>query len=281
MTTPTFIVHPTDVSAVSEGAFHHALKLALAARCRLGLVHVHGYDAQETPDLETFPRVRETLERWGLLPDGAPQAEVARKLGVSVSKGEVLAMDPEQGLAKMLQNEHAALIVLGTRGLTGLHRLFEHSFSEHLARAAKKPCLFIPAGSDGFVSGADGSVSLKNLLLPVTDDPDPTAAIVLAQLLRGLLQQETQLHLLHVGSADSMPDIPALKGLDANQILRKGPVEETIVRVAEEIDADLIVMATAGHKGFLDALRGSSTEEVLRKWRKPLLAVPAGEEDGA
>lgn len=279
MATPTFIVHPTDLSAVSEGAFHHALKLALAARCRLGLVHVHGYDAQETPDLETFPKVRETLERWGLLPDGAPQAEVAEKLGVSVSKGEVLAMDPEHGLARMLQSENAALIVLGTRGLTGLHRLFEHSFSEHLARAAKIPALFIPAGVEGFVNGEDGSVRLKNILLPVTDDPDPTAAIVMARLVRGLLKQETQLHVLHVGSLDSMPVIPAVQ--DTHEILRKGPVEETIVEVAEEIDADLIVMATAGHKGFLDALRGSSTEEVLRKWRRPLLAVPAGDEDDA
>jgi nucleotide-binding universal stress UspA family protein len=277
--TPTLIVHPTDLSEVSEGAYHHALKLALAARCRLARVHVHGYDAQETPDLDTFPQVRETLERWGLLPDGAPRSDVAEKLGLRVTKGEVLAMNPEQGLAKLLQKENAAMIVLGTRGLTGLQRLSDRSFSEHLARAAKIPTLFIPSGAEGFVDGADGSVHLKNILLPVTDDPDPTAAIVLARLVRGLLKEDSQLHVLHVGSAETMPAIGALHGLGAKEIIRQGHVEDTIVRVAEEIDADLIVMATAGHKGILDALRGSSTEAVLRKWRRPLLAVPAG--DGA
>jgi len=34
------------------------------------------------------------------------------------------------------------------------------------------------------------------------------------------------------------------------------------------------VMSTAGHEGFLDALRGSVTEQVLRHSPCPLLAVP-------
>jgi len=38
---------------------------------------------------------------------------------------------------------------------------------------------------------------------------------------------------------------------------------------------DMIGMATAGHHGFLDALRGSTTERVLRRSPCPLLAVPA------
>ena len=39
--------------------------------------------------------------------------------------------------------------------------------------------------------------------------------------------------------------------------------------------ADLIVMATEGHQGFLDAIRGSTTERVLRQAPCPVLAVPA------
>jgi nucleotide-binding universal stress UspA family protein len=44
---------------------------------------------------------------------------------------------------------------------------------------------------------------------------------------------------------------------------------------ATEQPADLIAMATEGHKGFLDVLRGSTTERVLRDARCPVLAVPA------
>jgi nucleotide-binding universal stress UspA family protein len=45
--------------------------------------------------------------------------------------------------------------------------------------------------------------------------------------------------------------------------------------VAEATSADLVVMATKGHDGFLDMLRGSKTERVLRAVRCPIMAVPA------
>jgi len=37
--------------------------------------------------------------------------------------------------------------------------------------------------------------------------------------------------------------------------------------------ADLIVMSTTGHDGFLDALRGSTTERVVRGANCPVLAI--------
>ena len=52
-----------------------------------------------------------------------------------------------------------------------------------------------------------------------------------------------------------------------------GSVVSSILTSAESIKADLIVMPTAGHHGFLDAVRGSTTEMVLRETTCPLLAV--------
>ena len=59
-------------------------------------------------------------------------------------------------------------------------------------------------------------------------------------------------------------------------VLRTGDVVSTILQAADEQQADLIAMPTAGHQGFLDALRGSTTERVLRHAPCPVLAVPAG-----
>jgi nucleotide-binding universal stress UspA family protein len=56
---------------------------------------------------------------------------------------------------------------------------------------------------------------------------------------------------------------------------RPGSVVDEILAAAAESQANLIVMATAGHQGFLDALRGSTTERVLRHAPCPVLAVPA------
>jgi nucleotide-binding universal stress UspA family protein len=273
--TRSLIVHPTDLRAASEGAFNHALKLALAGRSGLTMVHVHSYAVEEAPDLDSFPRVRETLTRWGLLPPGAPQTEVSEKLGLLVSKAEVLALNAEGALAKMLRDRHAAMMVLGTRGLTGLQRLFERSFSEKLSRVAKIPALFVPDAAEGFVDARDGAVRLKNVLIPVAEDPDASGAMQAAIGMADLLQQDSAFHLLHVGRPGDSPPLQLDAARRQSEIVRQGPVVETIVRVADEIQADLIVMSTAGHKGFLDALRGSTTEGVLRSAQRPLLAVPA------
>ena len=53
-----------------------------------------------------------------------------------------------------------------------------------------------------------------------------------------------------------------------------GPIVETIAATARELDADLIVMTTRGRHGFLDALRGSTTERVLAEAGCALLAIP-------
>ena len=54
---------------------------------------------------------------------------------------------------------------------------------------------------------------------------------------------------------------------------REGDVVEEVGKAASEHQADLIVMATHGHDGFMDAIRGSSTEQVLQHATCPVLAV--------
>ena len=50
----------------------------------------------------------------------------------------------------------------------------------------------------------------------------------------------------------------------------------TMGRTAKEVGADLIVMSTDGRNGFLDGLRGSHSERVLRYCPAPLLTIPVG-----
>jgi nucleotide-binding universal stress UspA family protein len=269
------IVHPTDLSPTSEGAFHHALRLGVAARSRLALVHVHGREEERPAHLESFPHVRDTLAQWGLIPAGAPRGAVSQQLGLYVSKADVTARDAEGGLAHLLRDEDAEMLVLGTKALAGLQRLVEGSFSEKLARDARLPTLFIPAEARGFVDPQTGAVRLANVLIPVARAPDPARAVAAAQRLNALLGQDATFHLLHVGANGGAPQIGFDLGARRRDLLRSGPVVETICAVADELDADVIVMATAGHKGVLDALRGSTTEGVLRRAGRALLAAPA------
>lgn len=84
-----------------------------------------------------------------------------------------------------------------------------------------------------------------------------------------MLEPIAQFHMLHVGET-----LPTFGNLLPHVDLRMGPVVETILEVAEKIRPDLIVMATAGHNGLFDDLRGSTTERVLRDAPCPLLAIP-------
>jgi nucleotide-binding universal stress UspA family protein len=266
------IVHPTDLLSTSEAAFYHALKLGLATHGRLALVHLHDRGDDAPGDLDGFPHVRETLARWGVGTPAPAADRGAEPHGLQVSKGEFGRS--EAAFGRLLHEEHPELVVLGTRALDGLQRLFEGSFAETLSRRAHAPTLFVPKGAAGFVDHATGAVAILNVLVPVAEDPAPDAAIAAAVRLCERLGQTPTFHLLHVGDGDSLPPYRLAYGRERREIIRGGPVVDAIVEVADQIDADLIAMATAGHKGFLDALFGSTTEGVLRKARRPLLAAP-------
>jgi nucleotide-binding universal stress UspA family protein len=82
-------------------------------------------------------------------------------------------------------------------------------------------------------------------------------------------------HLLHLG--DRFPETPVPESIAARVRIRQeaGAVVAGIIDTADELEADLIVMATRGHDSLLDALRGSTTEQVLRNSGRAVLAVPA------
>jgi nucleotide-binding universal stress UspA family protein len=76
-------------------------------------------------------------------------------------------------------------------------------------------------------------------------------------------------------------NLPRHEGWEWENVIRRGDVVQEILALARERAIDLLVMTTQGHDGFLDALRGSTTERVLRGTRCPLLAVPAPSTDAA
>ena len=84
------------------------------------------------------------------------------------------------------------------------------------------------------------------------------------------------MHLIHVGT--TAPMLSAVSADDPGRppiLLRSGNVVQSIIDAAIEFEIDMIGMPTAGHHGVLDALRGSTTERVLRQAPCPLLAISA------
>jgi nucleotide-binding universal stress UspA family protein len=267
------IFHPSDFSEASEVAFEHALRIALATQARLNMLHVadeHGFGSH-------FPPVRATLERWNFLPGGSlPHAPL--DLGVEVRKVVASSDDPVSACLAFLDQHPAELIVLAVHQYEGRMRWIKERVGEPMARAAGEMTLFLPYDVRGFVSRDDGSVSLRNILVPIATKPRGEPALEAAALMvQSLGLTEGTFHVVHAGKPSEMPriqfDVPP--GWTIERSVREGDADEVILHKAASLPADMIVMITEGPHGFLDALRGSTSERVLRETPCPVLNLPA------
>ena len=265
------IFHPTDLSAGSAVAFLHALRIALVTKATLTVFHVTGSDEVEWCDL---PGVRSTLAKWGYVKD-ENDMEGLRELGLGVRKVIAEGRFPVRACMRYLKDHPTDLVVLATQQEKGRKGWFGNSDAEPIGRGSGEPTLFVPSDHTGFVDAATGKVNVHNILIPIAMDPHPEPA------LRGAMRVAEQLAggevvftLLHVGQADTTPvlELPERMGWSWKHIVREGEVVDTIIEVAQMTKADLIVMTTKGHDGFLDALRGNTTERVLRSAPCPVVA---------
>jgi nucleotide-binding universal stress UspA family protein len=269
------IFHPSDFSDGSEVAFVHALKIALVAGAKLSMLHVTASPNFEWHD---FPGVRETLERWGLIPEGSPKSAVPQ-LGIDVTKTIRLSSDTVNTCLDFLEDNPTDLIVLAVHRQEGRLHWLDRSVSKPIARLAGQMTIFIPHGVDGFVSRRDGSVSLQNILIPIAMKPRPHPSVeAAARLIRNLQLPTGTVTLLHVGPEAEMPSLrlPKDTGWSWNKLTKVGEPADTILETASELKADLIVMTTDGPDGFLDGLRGTTSERVLRRVRCPVVNLPVG-----
>jgi nucleotide-binding universal stress UspA family protein len=267
------ILHPTDFSDLSGLAFAHALRIALATKSRLYLLHV---SQRDTGGALAFPQARRLLAQWGLSEADDPPWDVADKLGIEVHESRIKWQEPTQGIVSFVREHSCDLIVLATHGGDGFEHWLRGSVSETASRHSSIPTLFIAPGARGFISQVGGDIRLRRALVPVDFSPTPAKAIRSVQHIGRLLTgTDITIHLLHVGrSAPSVhvkssnaPPLPPV-------MLRYGNVVKSIVDVAIEFEVDIIGMPTAGHRGILDALRGSTTERVIRHAPCPVFAVP-------
>lgn len=263
------IFHPTDLSKASEVAFFHALRLTVQTRASLTILHV-GADAEAWDEL---PQVRRTLAKWGLLKDENDKGEFMG-LGIGIRKQLAAGKDPVGACMEYLEDHPTDLVVLATHQDSGRTGWMKRKVAEPLMRAVGEATLLLPQDRPGFVDAGSGAVRLQRILLPIAPDPDPMRAVRAATfMVRHLSDTEVEFTLLFVGPGTDMPalQLPERKGWTWNRISREGDVVDTILAVEKEMRADLIVMSTKGHDGFLDALRGSTTERVLRGASCPML----------
>jgi universal stress protein A len=133
------ILHPTDFSTHSEGAFQVACALARDYDARLVVLHVAPSPVMGNagallipPDPEVYRQEYEGQLRQLQPPDPKIRVEHRLELGETVTK-----------ILEVVQECHCDMIVMGTHGRTGIGRLLMGSVAEKIVRNSVCPVLTV------------------------------------------------------------------------------------------------------------------------------------------
>jgi nucleotide-binding universal stress UspA family protein len=262
---PIHVFHPSDYSEGDKPAVAHALKIAASAHGSLTVMHV-----DNRPSQNQISVVRPLLARWreARISDDSVRVTRVNRIGPVLRK-----------IVEHLENHADDLVVLSTHQRHGVARWIQPGLSEPILRQSRVSTLFVPRGVEGFVSIRSGAVKLRKVLFPVDIKPHPQNALrFLAKLLEALQFPKVEVQLVHFGDKSTVPalNLPEIPSASFKWLDGAGDVVRGILSLARSQKSDLIVMTTEGHLGFLDAIRGSTTERIIRNAPCPVLAVPAG-----
>lgn len=267
----------TDLKDHSAALFGHCLALALHARAELFLVHIIDGGLAET-SWRDLPTVRSLVEKWGAVRPDATAEEFAA-LGMRVHPLDYAPTDGDSRLAvlRRVADLKPDLVVMGTHSRHGFDRMMMPSVSEDVVRDVHRATLFVPAESRGFVDLDTGRIGIRRVMIPISSEVAQQPLIdELTRLLTAFDVGTCSFTFVHVGSDDTLPSpsLPARADWAWRTDRRSGSVVDQILEAEVTHQPDLIAMATEGPHGLLDALRGSTTERVLRRTHTPLLTVP-------
>jgi nucleotide-binding universal stress UspA family protein len=190
-------------------------------------------------------------------------------------------------LDRVMQEQHADLLVLGTRGRSRIGKLLLGSSAESIFRQATYPVLTVGPRSEAEIP----SQGPQKIMFCTGFSAHSIAAGKLA--LRIAERQDAQLIILHVVS-DTVSDrqeyarnakdrVEALIPSEANLsnrpqvVVEFGSASERILAVAEQMRPDLIVLGVRQPESFARRLRWATAYDVVSNAPCPVLTVRSPE----
>jgi nucleotide-binding universal stress UspA family protein len=285
------ILFAADFSESSRGAFQVACALAREHSTRVIILNVlqpmyvpespvhFGQQSVRYLTIARAPSEHESRKRHLrelYVPDHPLDVDYQTKEGEIA--GEILSSSEKMG---------CDLIVMGTHGRHGINRLLAGSIAETVLRKAPCPVLALRR------QAAPWRGEPIRVILHPTDFSDCSeASLHVARLLardvgaRLVLLHVTPLDMVAEGALAGGGDLEAdadcleairerMEGPDlkcpVETRLKRGDPTAEILRVASQVEANLIVMGTHGRSGLGRVLMGSVAEAVLRGARCPVL----------
>ena len=287
------IVVGVDGSTGSHEAVRWAAGLAGSLGCEVVAVHAVGLlDERHEPGTTSADRLAElraTAEHdWC-----APLAAAGCRHRVELTDGH-----PVDVLLRAADRTGAPLVVMGSRGVGGVTARALGSTSLKLLQVAHLPVLVVPEPAGGQAPG--GAIAVRTILVGVDRSAPALAALDLAAGLAAALGASLVVAdvlefvasfplgpsttVSSAGEEGAVERATALldddarsaraRGVEVRVIVRPGDPAATLLALADEVEADLLVVGTRGRGGPDELLLGSVARTVADRARQPTLVVP-------
>ncbi len=268
------ILVPTDFSENAVNALYYAIEMAKAEKAKLILLHVYHMDyanqqlqANPKKDEITEAEKRSDKQLKGLFTKVAHAGKVKCEM---VSKLD-LAVD---GILATAEEKNVDLIIMGTKGASGLGKFLFGSNTASVIEKASCPVIAVPEGAT--------YQSLKKITY-ATDYHASDLSVIkqLAEMADPLKAQITILHIYEKDEAKAKEEMTRFEleiGKKINyenisyQVISGSNTEEALEKYLKSEATDLLVLCT--HKrDSLDKLFGSSiTKKLAYQTKVPLMA---------
>ena len=298
------ILFPTDFSPHARSALKYAAAFAHASRGRVVLFSVQ--TGKVPPNLMTLPEhvLHDQDSKWLLDLRHEVKSLLTDPMFAGLEVEPVIVEgEPAPEIARAVRDYDIDLITVVTHGRRGIARAMFGSTAEEIIADAPCPVLTLRPPQRDFVHHREGKteIRLNRILLATNFRPSSIAATSVARELMDSTGAEG--HVVYVigdyfeqisvmfpegGTSaltrmreevkERMEAFARERGRKITAHVAEGRPYAEIVRLAAEIDADLIVIGTTVHAslfGGAPAL-GSEIERVVRNASCPVLCVPSG-----
>ena len=275
----TNLLVPTDFSAISDVAIRTAADIARHTGAELTLLYV--MDVPMGGDLTAMGTyaVEDATDRIYVLEllkineqkllDLRTRPELADlTIRTSVETGSIAG-----NILVYAEDHHIDLIVMGTEGKGGLAERLIGATTEKVVRSAKCPVLT--------VKGEYRPFRAEHVVFALAFDAEQAPAI--QQLKQFQKVFASKLYLLHVNTPSHFTNSRDMRQwIDefvrqhslahyATHVYDDVSEEDGILNFAEEMDADVIALATHGRTGLAHLLSGSVSEGVVHHASRPVI----------
>lgn len=272
------ILIPTDFSIQAEYALDLAYHLAKKSGAEIYLTHVVEDTSltsfNVTGEVSSLPNMEEKIFIVKLIEKARKELNNAAERYSDVTiHPKIRVGNPFHNIKDVISEQNVDLVVMGTKGSSGLQEVLVGSNAEKVVRYAKCPVLTLQEKSSSY--------DFKNIVYASGTFEADDQAIAVVKVFQKMFG--STIHLVRINTPnnferDSISQANMYKFVQAHnlenytqQIFNDVTEEEGIIYFADKVKADMIAMSTHGRTGFAHLITGSIAEDVVNHAKRPVL----------